>query len=159
MMAKIFDTLADMGIWIRFHDKRTEPPSEEGRDWGSAVDGLALSLARLNEDSVSVLIKNLSEIEKRATIPAWLGYLHIDLTGPDGLPVPMKPYGKQLMESPQTSKTTERDFLPGKYLATDIPIGALYDLKAPGTYRVRVWCPVPGQPSHTLTSNEITISI
>jgi hypothetical protein len=99
MLTKFFDTLANMGIWIRFHDKRTEPPSEEGRTWGIAVDQFALSLAPLNETSVSLLIKNLSDAERRIRIPAWLHHLKTNISGPDGQAVQLKPYGHQLLQA------------------------------------------------------------
>lgn len=159
MLEKLFDTLADMGIWIRFHDKRTEPPTEEGRAWGEAVDGFAMSLAPAHDESVSLLIKNVSAEEKKITIPAWLTYLHIDVTTPDGAAVPLKPYGKQFMESKKDEKELDRDFPPGKSMAIEVPIGALYDLKRPGTYRLVFSCPAPGQPAATVVSNVITLNV
>jgi len=159
MLAKLFDTLAEMGIWIRFHDKRTEPPSEEGRIWGEPVDGFAISIAPVHDESVSVLIKNTSAEEKKVTIPAWLHYLQINLTTPDGAQVPLKAYGKQFLESAQTQKPLDREFPPGKYMAIEIPIGALYDLKRPGTYRLALSCPVPGEPTATMVSNEVTLNV
>jgi hypothetical protein len=159
MLAKLFDTLADMGIWIRFHDKRTEPPSEEGRTWGEAVDGFAISIAPAHDDSVSVLIKNTSAEEKRVAIPAWLNYLQIDLTSVEGAPVSLKPYGKQFLESTKTQKLLDREFAAGKYMSIEIPIGALYDLKRPGAYRLALSCPVPGQATTRVVSNTITLNV
>jgi hypothetical protein len=157
MLKKFFDTLANMGIWIRLNDSRTEPPAEDGRVWGSTVEGFAISLAPLHEDSISVLIKNGTNVEKRVRIPGWLTYVKVHVTAPDGSEVPLKPYGKQILEAPQTSQPVERDFLPGRYLSTDIPLGALYELNSPGPHRVTVSCPVPGHPVSNLTSNEVTL--
>jgi hypothetical protein len=157
MLDKLFDTLADMGIWIRFHDKRTEPPTEEGRAWGPAVDGFALSLAPLHEESVSVLIKNNTDREERMLIPGWLRYLRTNITGPGNSPVALKPYGRQVLDSAQASKSVELVFPAGKHLFTEIPIGALFNLQGGGPYRVKVECAVPGHPSATLISNEVTL--
>ena len=159
MLSKLFDTLADMGIWIRFHDKRTEPPSEEGRVWGKPVEGFAISVAPVHDESVSVLIKNTTSQEKKVTIPAWLNFLQIDLTTPDGAPVPLKPYGKQFLQSTQNREPVDREFPPGKYMAIEIPIGALYDLKRPGSYRLALSCPVPGQSSARVVSNVVTLNV
>lgn len=157
MLTKLFDTMANMGIWIRFHDKRTEPPTEDGRIWGPTVDGFAISLAPVDEDRVSVLIKNNTDHEVRAAIPGWLHYLHTNLSGPNNSTVGLKPYGKQILESAQTSRPVERVFGPGKHLTTEIPIGALYDLSSKGPYAVTVECPVPGHPASTVTSNRVTL--
>jgi hypothetical protein len=163
MLAKLFDTLAEMGVWIRFHDKRTEPPSEEGRTWGEVVDGFAISIAPVHDESVSVLIKNMSPEEKRVSIPTWLHYLEINITTVDGAPVALKPYGKQFLEKPKTEKLLDRDFLPGKYMSIEIPIGALYDLKRPGAYSLSLSCPVPGQVAGTavsrVVSNLVTLNL
>jgi hypothetical protein len=153
MLDKFFDRLADMGIWIRFHDKRTEPPTEEGRSWGSTVDGFAMSLAPVHEETVSVLIKNTGDREVRAQVPGWLNYLKTSITGP--VAVELRPYGKQLLES--TQAPVQLVFPAGKHLATEVPLGALYALKPGGTYRVRVECAVPGNPAATLVSNEVTL--
>jgi hypothetical protein len=159
MLAKLFDTLADMGIWIRFHDKRTEAPSEEGRTWGESVDGFAISIAHVHDESVSVLIKNTSDQEKRVALPAWFNYLKIDLTTSDGAPVPLKPYGKQFLESAKTEKLLDREFPAGKYLSIELPIGALYDLKRPGSYRLALSCLAPGQSAETVVSNTVALSL
>jgi hypothetical protein len=159
MLEKFFDTLANMGIWIRLNDSRTEPPSEQGREWGPTVDGFAISLAPLHEESVSVMIRNESAVERKVQLPGWLKYLHIALTGPDGAPVPLKPYGAEILDSPQTAKPVERDFPAGKSLVTEIPLSALFDLKLPGAYRIRVAGPVPGHPALTVVSNELALPI
>jgi hypothetical protein len=155
-LSKIFDTLANMGIWIRLNDHRTEPPHEEGRAWGAAVHGFAISLANAGESSLSILIKNTNATELRASIPDWLRYFHWNVTGPDGSPAPLKPYGEHVLSDSRLDHILVRDFPSGKSLATEIPLGAIYDLKPPGPYRVQVSCPVPGQPdSPELVSNEI----
>lgn len=157
MLDKFFDRLADMGVWIRFNDKRTAPPTEEGRTWGPTVDGFAISLSPVHEETVSVLIKNHTDHDEKAEVPGWLHYLRTNISGPGNAPVALKPYGKQLLESAQASTRVQRVFLAGKHLATEIPIGALYDLKGDGPYRVTVECAVPGHPSSKLISNEVEL--
>jgi hypothetical protein len=158
MFAKLFDTLGNMGIWIRLNDKRTEPPSEEGRAWGEPVGNFALSLANRGDENVSILIKNIGAAEVRTELPGWLHYLQVEITGPDGAPAALKPFGKQALSDPHLAKPVERVFPAGKYLVTDIPVGALYDMTMPGAYRIRVSCAVPGQAAEmVLYSNEIAI--
>jgi hypothetical protein len=158
MFAKLFDILANMGIWIRLNDKRTEPPSEEGRDWGGTVGNFALSLASRGDETVSILIKNLGAGEVRAQLPGWLQYLKVEITGPDGAPVALKPFGKQALNDPDLAKPVQRVFPAGRYLATDIPVGALYDMQRSGSYCIRVSCPIPGEANAPwLHSNEILV--
>ena len=158
MFPKLFDILANMGIWIRLNDKRTEPPSEEGRAWGEPAGNFALSLASRGDENVSILIKNLGVSVVHAQLPGWLQYLKVEINGPDGAPVALKPFGKQALNDPHLAKPVERVFPAGKYLATDIPVGALYDMHQAGSYRVRVSCPVPGEASSPqVYSNEISV--
>ena len=157
MLTKFFDTLANMGVWIRLHDNRADPPPEDGREWGAPVEGFAMSLASPDSATVSVLIKNLDDFEKRAALPGWLRYFQIELSSPAGSPVPLKAYGKRILENILPENTIERVFPPGKSVSTEIPIGALYDLDLPGSYCLRVSCPVPASASGAnLVSNELT---
>jgi len=159
MFPKLFDILANMGIWIRLNDKRTEPPPEEGRDWGEPAGNFALSLASRGDENVSILIKNLGATEIRAQLPGWLHYFKVEVIGPDGGAVALKPFGKQALNDPHLARLVERSFPAGKYLATDIPVGALYDMRLTGVYRVMVSCPVPGQPNlPALHSNAVDIT-
>src|SRR5271154_1066757 len=104
MLDKFFDTLANMGIWMRLNDSRTEPPTEEGRTWGAEVDGFKMSLAQKDADSVSVLIKNVTDREIRATLPGWLHYLKAEINGSHGEPAPLKSYGKSVLSNSQLAK-------------------------------------------------------
>jgi hypothetical protein len=159
-LTKFFDTLGNMGVWIRLNDSHTQPPAEKGRIWGASAGGFALSIAAHDADSLSILIKNLSDTELRAQLPGWLHLLQVQITGPDGSSVPLKPYGIQIMKDPRIGTLVERAFGPCKYLATDIPIGALYDMHSHGTYRVRVSCPVPGgKEGSRIDSNEVTVNL
>jgi hypothetical protein len=150
VLDKFFDTLANMGIWIRLNDKRTEPPSEQGRAWGRETGGFALSIARKGE-GLSVLIKNTTDSEKRATVSQWLHYLKVEIDAP------LSPYGKQLLQNEPHGAT--RVFPANAYLATEIPVAALYTLKPSVPYRITVTCPVPGHPEATVTSNELQFTI
>jgi hypothetical protein len=160
MLNKLFDTLANMGIWIRLNDTRADPPPEQGRAWGRAVEEFALSLEAVDPDGLSVLIKNLGATDKRVSVPGWLNYFQVEIAGPDGSSVPLKRYGERVLDDPRQSAVSPRKFPAGKSVAAEIPLGALYDLKAPGMYRVRVSCPVPGSANGaTLVSNEVLLPV
>jgi hypothetical protein len=149
--SKLFDTLANLGIWIRLNDKRTEPPTEVGREWGAEVDGFVLSLAALRAGSLSLMIKNAGTDEVRVSIPGWLRYLTV------AIDAPLRSFGKQVMNDPQLAKPVERVFPAGKAVLTEIPVGSIYELRPGVGYRVRVSCPVPGKADGlVLTSNEVT---
>lgn len=158
MFGKLFDTLANMGIWIRFRDPRSEPPAETGRVWGPATEGFAMSIAENGEKGLSVLIRNLENVEKRARIQPWLAYLNVSILGPDGSQAPLRPFGRELLKAEERASPVERVFPPGHAVAAEIPIDALYDVSKPGEYRIVVSCPVPGATRDAkLTSNELVL--
>jgi hypothetical protein len=105
------------------------------------------------------LIKNVTDREIRATLPGWLNYLKVEITGSDGEPAPLKSYGKSVLRNSQLAKPAEKIFPPGKSLATEIPFKALFDLKPQNQYRVHVSCPLPGKPdAPALVARDIDIS-
>lgn len=150
-LAKLFDGMAKAGVWFRLNDPRHEPPSEAGREWGPEQDGFALSLKALGPDTVSVFLKNLGTGDRLAQIPDWLGYYTIEI------PAELKSYGREVLRAAREAAPAERVFRAGKILATEIPIGALYDLRKPGEYRVSVSAPVPGGAG-MLRSNEVVMT-
>jgi hypothetical protein len=158
VLRKLFEILANMGVWIRLNDPRHDPVSESGRAWGEIKENFSLSLQALNPDTVSVLIKNRAATDKTVRIPAWLGFYRVSIIGPDGTGAQLKSYGRGVLQDPLNTTVADRTFPAGKSLSTEIPLAVLYDLHD-GQYRVAISCPVPGgSPESILTSNELTIT-
>jgi hypothetical protein len=153
-LKRLFDRLADMGIWIRFNDPRTAPPDEEGRIWGAAVNGLVLSIEAPSLDSLSIILKNVGDADRKLHLPGWMSFYQIQIWTPFNQVAPMKSFGKETISSPTNTALTERIILAGKSLAAEIPLGPLFDLRARGIWRIQVTCEIEGA---TLVSNELKI--
>lgn len=156
MIGKLLDAMAKMGIWMRLNDPRQEPPSEAGREWGPKQGDFAISIQAVSPDTLSVLMKNLGTSDKVARIPGWLSYYQTAITGPSGAPAEWKRYGREVLADPANTREVERIFPAGKVVATEIPIGALYDLREPGKYRVKVSAEAPGGGG-VVASNEVVV--
>lgn len=158
MLRKLFDILANMGVWIRLNDPRHEPISEAGRAWGEVTNDFVLSLQALNPDTLSVLIKNVGTADKAALIPGWLGFYRVLLVAADGTSASLKAFGREVLSDLQNTSVVERTFPVDKSLSAEIPIAVLFDLR-PGRYNVVVSSVVPGEESVIIiTSNRVTIS-
>lgn len=153
-LSKFFDTLANMGIWIRLHDSRTEPPDEQGRIWGQPVNGFALSIEASSLEALSILLKNVGPEDRKLTIPGWISFYTIHIWTPFNEVAPMKSFGLQTIDSPANLAPVERVFPAGQSLAADVPLAPLFDLRARGIWRILVTCEIDGA---TLTSNELKI--
>lgn len=151
---RFYTFLAKMGLVML-----DDPPriiDMAGREWGEAVDGLALSIRELaREDSrsvagISVVMKNENAAEKTLTVPDWIHFFEI--AGLD-----LSPYGKKVRESARTPGKTNVTLAPGGAIETDLPIGRIYDMRTPGDYSIQLSCRLPdGNP---LRSNAIAIRV
>lgn len=148
-MRKLFDILANMGVFIRLNDPRHDPVTEVGRSWGEPRDGLAISLQAVNADTLSVLLKNLGTEARVLRIPAWLNFYSVAALDGNGVAAQLKPYGRSVLHDPINTALVDRTLPAGKSASTEIPLAALFDLHA-GPYRISVSTP-------TLRSNEITL--
>jgi hypothetical protein len=153
-LSKFFDILANMGIWIRLNDSRTEPPDEQGRLWGKPVNGFALSIEASNLETLSILLKNVGSEDRKLTIPGWLSFYKIHIWTPFNQVAPMKAFGLETINSPANLAPVERVIPAGKSLAAEVPLSPLFDLRARGIWRILVTCEIDGA---TLTSNELKI--
>jgi hypothetical protein len=153
-ITQFFDTLANMGIWIRLNDSRTEPPDEEGRLWGQPVNGFAVSIEAGSLDGLSIVLKNLGSEDRKLSIPGWMSFYKIRIWTPFNQPAPMKQFGIQTISSPASLALVDRVFPAGKSHAANIPLAPLFDLRARGIWRIQVTCEIDGS---TLTSNELKI--
>ena len=152
--ARFYNFLANMGLVIR-----DDPPKVidmAGREWGEPVDGLALSIRELKREDprevagISVVLKNAGTHPKVLTVPPWIFFYEIE-----GLD--LTPYGRQLLKPDPNAKTIEVTLGPGDAIETDLPVATLYNMRAPGEYKIRVSCRLPD--GAILRANEITIRV
>ena len=125
-----------MGLSVRDDPKRVVDP--ETRQWGSPVDGFALSIESvlLREDrsvmsNLSVVLRNVSDATRSLAVPGWLFFFHVEMTAPDGMPVPVSAFGGGLL-----------DFGLGGLVLRDeraVEVG-----RGAGTALDPLPCPVPG---------------
>jgi hypothetical protein len=151
---RFFNFLANMGLVIR-----DDPPKVidmTGREWGDAVDGLALSIRELKREDhrqvagISVVMKNGGTRSKTLNVPPWIFYYEIE-----GLE--LTPYGQQSMNAERKAKNIEVTLNPGDAIETDLPIATIYKIRTAGDYRVRASCRLPDQ--RVLRSNEIIVRV
>ncbi|MDP9054911.1 MAG: hypothetical protein M3N93_11515 [Acidobacteriota bacterium] len=138
---------------------RDDPPrviDMKGRVWGEPVEGLMLSIRELPRDNehgvagISVVMKNESPRAKTLRVRPLVFFYRIE-----GLD--LAPYGRQFMSSQAGNETAEVN-LPAKgAIETDLPLGAIYNLRSAGTYTVRVSCGLPG--GELLRSNDLAIRV
>jgi hypothetical protein len=148
---KILDVMANLGLALR--DTRREKVTNDQRQWGPEVEGFVLSIHLVEPmPTLSVALKNTTPVERRAVLPPWLLYYKVSI---NALPTP---FGRQVLSGAQNLPPTEVVFPPGQPVITEIPIATLYDMRAPGEYKVSVSCPVPGSQA-ILTSNEISVIV
>jgi len=154
--------MAKMGLSVRDDPKRVVNP--ELRQWGQTVDGFALSVESvlLREDrgvmsNLSVVLRNVGDETKSLTVPGWLFFFHVDLTGPDGQPVSMSPFGSELLKPSRKTERIAATLPPGGLTETQIPLGSIFGMRAPGDYRASAWCELPG--GSILRSNSISITV
>lgn len=139
---------------------RDDPPKVikvTGREWGEPIDGLALSVHEIPKEDpqqqtvLSVVIRNVGQERKTLIVPGWLFFYELELS------TPLTAYGSQLLKPERKTERLEVTLAPGEARETDLPVGALYDMRAAGEYRVKVSCRLPD--GAVLTSNEIVVRI
>ena len=151
--------MAKMGLSVR-----DDPPKVVDlniRSWGEPAAGLVLSVYDIpREDSealprISVVIRNIGTERMALSVPGWLFFYIVDVRLPDGSPVALSPFGRELLKPERRTNNLAISLDSGGFLETEIPIGSLYNLRALGQYAVSVHClPVEGV---TLRSNMIII--
>jgi len=146
--------MANLGLVIR-----DDPPKVidlTNRVWGEPVDGLVLSIRELPREEerlvagISVVMKNEGAQSKIMRVAEGIFFYRVE-----GLE--LSPYGRQFMNSQQKNNTIELNLAPGGATETELPLATVYNLKAAGTYNIRVSCELPGG-TH-LHSNEIPIRV
>jgi hypothetical protein len=146
-LARFYNLLANMGLVLR-----DDPPKVidmAGREWGETVNGLALSIREIPEGVLSVVIKNAGPERITFTVPGWLFFYEIRST------MPLTAYGRLLLKPERKTEHIEVTLGPGEAKETDLPLGALYDLRTPGDHGVLVSCKL--KDGAVLVSNETVI--
>src|SRR5205085_2939499 len=106
--------------------------------WGAQSGGLMLS-AKARGRRLSVVIKNAGTTEIRVTIPEWIFFYRLDISGSPA----MTPFGKQALDPSRTARRTDLVLTPGKAIEAEIPVDSLYRL-GPGPYRVKASSEIAG---------------
>lgn len=146
-----------MGLSVRDDPKKVVDVAH--RDWGEAVNGLALSVQmkpREDEDelaTVSAAIHNRSTETRRLTTRGWLNFFQVSVTGADGTPAEPTAYGRELLKPERQPAPAEVILAPGEAVEADIPVGSIFQMRR-GVFRVRASGEVPGGRA---VSNEIRI--
>jgi hypothetical protein len=148
---RVFDQMARMGL--AFKSDPIKVIETAGREWGQVTGGLDLSIAPRTDqkDLLSVILRNVEPIAKQIVTRGWLHFLEVHLTSPDGADVPLSAYGRQVLDPSRATSQMTVQLGPNEMVETELPIGLLYEMSAPGTYQVSVSCQLPGG---VLTSNE-----
>jgi len=151
---RFYTFLAKMGLVIR-----DDPPKVidmAGREWGEAVNGLALSIRELpREDAgsvagISVVMKNGGPGPQTLNVPAWIHYFAIEGLEPT-------PYGRSLLDSARTTVKADVTLVAGGAIEAELPLGRICNISAPGVYPMRVSCLLPDQS--VLRSNRLEIRV
>ena len=154
--------MAKMGLSMRDDPKKVIDPG--ARQWGAPAEGLALSIESvlLREDrsvmsNLSVVLRNVGDATKSLVVPGWLFFFHVEITGPDGTPVPVSSFGGELLKPSRRTERIDVTLAPGALTETQIPVGSIFEMRAKGEYRIEAWCELPGQTR--LKSNRISITV
>jgi hypothetical protein len=151
---RVLTFLAAMGLTLK--DDRPRVIDMTGREWGDPVAGLALSIREAKKEDpqqlpvLSVVLRNTGSERKVLTIPGWLFFYEIEISASPTA------YGRELLKPERRTEKLDIALGPGDATEADLPIGLLYEMRAPGTYRVGVSCHLPD--GLTLRSNEIDIA-
>jgi hypothetical protein len=155
---RVFNFLANMGLVIR-----DDPPKVidlTGREWGPAIDGVALSIRMMPRDRphdpavLSVVIRNGGTAQKSFTVPGWMFFYDAEVTRQDALSAPLTAYGKQVLRPERQTEEIQVKLGPGDAQETDLPVAALYEMREGGPFRVVISCMLP---DGLLRSNEIAL--
>jgi hypothetical protein len=138
---------ARLGLTVR--DDAPKTVDIAGREWGAPVGGFSLSIEQIRKEdpaqlpAISAAVRNVSGQRKRFEIPGWLVFYGIEITGPEGARAGPTAFGRELLKPERHQRRIVLDLAPGQAVETDIPIGSIYDMRAPGAYRVRILASLP----------------
>ena len=101
-----------------------------------------------------MILRNLDPAEKKIATHGWLHFLRVQLTTPAGGNAFLSPYGREALNPARAKPEATLRVGPHGMVETELPLGLLYDMAAPGSYRAVVSVQLPGS---VLTSNECTL--
>ena len=136
----VWKWLANMGLLITdSHEMRV---ADELRTWGAAHEGLALSIA-LIENDLSIALKNLGDTDRTLYIADWMAFYNVVTDAP------FSSYG-ELLHQGAAAKPRQQITIPaGRFIETDLPMERLYSFARNRKYSVAVECPL-GLKSNTV---------
>ncbi len=146
-LRRFLDFLAKMGLSIR-----DDPPRVIDlalREWGPIADNFALSAAKLPSDdpdavpALSVVLRNFGSEPASLRIPPWLVFYKIQVFDSDHTPVPLTPYGRELLKPERNSALQWVTLQPGAATETQIPVGAVFAMIPRRNYTLKVSCTQP----------------
>ena len=147
LFRSIYHWMALSGLAMKNDESLEE--RDPDREWGPRSGDLMLS-AKARGKRLSVVIKNAGNLEIRETIPDWLFFYHLEISGAPSLSA----FGQHALDPKRIGKRTELILTPAKAIEAEIPVDSLYNL-GPGAHRIHASCDLAG--SH-LVSNEVTIT-
>jgi hypothetical protein len=153
-IGRFFKLLASMGLTLRDDSPRVIDMT--GREWGDPVSGFALSIREaVNEDPrqlpvLSVVLRNAGSERRTFTVPGWLFFYEIETAAAPTA------YGRELLKPEHRTEKIDVALGAGDATEADLPIGLLYEMRAQGTYPVRLSCRLPD--GLTLRSNQILVT-
>ena len=143
---------------------RDDPPRVidlASRHFGVPVEGLALSIKELEKEDpdqlpgLSVVLRNVGPTPLKLTVPGWIFFYEVMAIGQDGTPVPLSPFGRELLKSERKTESIPITLAPGELHDNELPVGSLLGFKKGSGYSIGVACKIPGNVR--LQSNEISL--
>lgn len=132
--------LANMGLLVTdSHEMRV---ADGLRTWGAAHDGLALSVAPIDND-LSIALKNLGDTDRTIHIADWMVFYNVVTD------VPVSGYGELLLKAAAGKPRLQVTIHAGKFVETDLPMERLYSFEPNRKYSLVVECPL-GLKSNTV---------
>jgi hypothetical protein len=147
LFRSIYHWMALSGLMMK--DDEPLEVRDPDREWGPQAGGLMLS-AKGKGRRLSVVIKNEGAQEIRETIPEWILFYKLKMSGDP----PLTTFGKRALDPKRSTRRTELVLTPSKAIEAEIPVDSLYDLRG-ATHRVQASCDLAG--IH-LVSNEVTLA-
>ena len=155
------EVAGNLGFLVGNNDRRRAQARKNKRSWGSEQDGFALSIAAsslhpTSDDGlrVEVALRNMSPQPKTIQVGAWLRFFSLSIHRPDGSEAQLTSFGKRQIEAAENAPVRTVVLSPGEIMEADLPVGALYDWRQPGIYRVAGKCQLT-----VALSNELEIRI